>query len=245
LQDCPPSLADFLSPSTIATHYACGAREGESSGAMTSPAHQGNRRGWRQLAGARARAGNWLLTALFALVAVVSVSASTARADDADDRRVRAGARLFRSLLTAQVALESRAAADGALHVVLYGADAHLAEEISMLISANGEGGKSGIKDLAVKIDNVANLAALAQTQQLAGVFLISAQSEKDLAELVRWSTAAKVVLYSPFDGDVERGAAAGICIEAKVQPFLNLPALQAAGVEIKPFYIKVARVYP
>jgi len=61
----------------------------------------------------------------------------------------------------------------------------------------------------------------------------------------VRWSTAAKVVLYSPFDGDVERGAAAGLCIEAKVQPFLNMPALQAAGVEIKPFYVKVARVYP
>ena len=188
---------------------------------------------------------DWLLVVGAAVITAVSVSASTARADDADDRRVRAGARLFRSLLTAQVALESKAAADGALHVVLYGADAHLAGEIAALIAANGEGGKAGIKDLPVKIDNVTELAALAQTAQPAGVFLVSAQSEKDLAELVRWSTTAKVVLYSPFDGDVERGAAAGICIEAKVQPFLNLPALQAAGVEIKPFYVKVARVYP
>jgi hypothetical protein len=199
----------------------------------------------RRFAAARARLCDEFLVLLLAIIAAVSVSASTARADDSADRRVRAGARLFRSLLTAQVALESKAASDGALHLVLYGADAHLSGEISTLISANGEGGASGIKDLPVKIDNVSNLAALEQAQQPAGVFLVSAQSEKDLAELVRWSTAAKVVLYSPFDGDVERGAAAGICIEAKVQPFLNLPALQAAGVEIKPFYVKVARVYP
>ena len=37
-----------------------------------------------------------------------------------------------------------RAAPDGALHVVLYGADPHLTE-ISALIAANGEGGKTGI----------------------------------------------------------------------------------------------------
>ena len=199
----------------------------------------------RRPAAVRARVRDWLLVIGVAIVTAVSVSASTARADDADDRRIRAGARLFRSLLAAQVALESKAAADGALHVVLYGADPHLTGEIAELIAANGEGGKAGIKDLPVKIDSVANLAALAQASQPAGVFLVSSQSEQDLAELVRWSTAAKVVLYSPFDGDVERGAAAGICIEAKVQPFLNLPALQAAGVEIKPFYVKVARVYP
>jgi len=188
---------------------------------------------------------DWLLAGLVAAVTAVSVSASTARADDADDRRIRAGARLFRSLLTAQVALESRAAADGALHVILYGSDAHLSGEIASLIASGGDAGKTGIKDLAVKIDNVTSLSALAQAQQPAGVFIVSAQSEKDLAELVQWSTASKVVLYSPFDGDVERGAAAGICIEAKVQPFLNLPALQAAGVELKPFYVKVARVFP
>lgn len=191
------------------------------------------------------RTRGWLLLVLALIVTAVSVSASTARADDADDRRVRAGARLFRSLLTAQVALESKVAADGALHVVVYGADAHLAAEISTLIAANGEGGKTGIRDLPVKIDNIADLAGLPQSPPPAGVFLVTAQTEKDLAELIRYSTAAKVVLYSPFDGDVERGAAAGICVEAKVQPFLNLPALQAAGVEIKPFYVKVARVFP
>jgi len=200
----------------------------------------------RDDSGRRQRLRGWMLVVAMLIVTAVSVSASTALADDADDRRVRAGARLFRSLLTAQVALEAKAAPDGALHVVIYGTDTHLAAEIATLIAANGEAGKTGIRDVPVAIDQVANLAALtAQASAPAGVFLVSAQTEKDLAELVRWSTAAKVVLYSPFDGDVERGAAAGLCIEAKVQPFLNMPALQAAGVEIKPFYVKVARVYP
>jgi hypothetical protein len=53
------------------------------------------------------------------------------------------------------------------------------------------------------------------------------------------------VVLYSPFEGHVERGVPAGIAVEAKVQPYLNLSALQAAGIELKPFFLKVAKVRP
>src|SRR6185369_12827266 len=62
----------------------------------------------RHAAAAHSRLYDWAVAVIIAVVTAVSVSASTARADDAEDRRVRAGARLFRSLLTAQVALESK-----------------------------------------------------------------------------------------------------------------------------------------
>src|SRR5262249_46453671 len=109
----------------------------------------------------------------------------------------------------------------------------------------SGESGKAGIRDLPVSIVRVGSLAQLAQIAQPAGVFLASAQNPGDLAQLIRWSTDAHVVLYSPFEGDVEHGVAAGLAVEGKVQPYLNTGALQAAGVEIKPFYLKVAKTYP
>ena len=189
-----------------------------------------------------ARAGLLLLALL---VTAASVFGSTALADSADDRRVRAGARLFRSLLTAQLALEGKAASDGALHVVVFGADTGLAPEISDLIATSGEAGKAGIRDLRVSIEQVGSLAQLARITQPAGVFIATAQAPGDLEKLIRWSTDAHVVLYSPFEGDVEHGVAAGLAVEAKVQPYLNTGALQAAGVEIKPFYLKVAKTFP
>jgi hypothetical protein len=182
---------------------------------------------------------------LLASLALVSVCGSTALADSADDRRVRAGARLFRSLLTAQLALENKTAKDGSLHVVVFGSDSGLTPEVGDLIATSGDSGKSGIRDLPVAIERVTSVAQLAKVQQPAGVFLVAAQSPTDLQQLIRWSTDAHVVLYSPFEGDVEQGVAAGLAVEAKVQPYLNTSALQAAGVEIKPFYLKVAKVYP
>jgi hypothetical protein len=179
------------------------------------------------------------------LITASSVLGNAALADSSDDRRIRAGARLFRSLLTAQLALESRTASDGALHVVVFGADSALAPEISELIATSGDAGKSGIHDLPVSIERVTSIAQLAKIQQPAGVFLAATQSPADLSQLIRWSTDSHVVLYSPFEGDVEHGVAAGLAVEAKVQPYLNTGALQAAGVEIKPFYLKVAKTFP
>ena len=196
----------------------------------------------RPAPGWRVRAGGVLLAVWIALG---SVCASSALADSADDRRVRAGARLFRSLLTAQLALEDKAAKDGSLHVVVFGAGNGLAPEVGDLIATSGESGKGGIRDMPVAIERVGSVAELAQVRQPAGVFLAAAQSPDDLAKLIRWSTDAHVVLYSPFEGDVEHGVAAGLAVEARVQPYLNTGALQAAGVEIKPFYLKVAKVFP
>ncbi|TLY50402.1 MAG: hypothetical protein E6K53_10695 [Gammaproteobacteria bacterium] len=191
--------------------------------------------------------GRWrpLALALLSLVTLAALGSSNALADDVDDRRVRAGARLFRSLLAAETALEAQAGADGALHVVVLGGENATASDVSLLIAASGESGKSGIRDLPVKIERIANVAALDGSPKPAGIFLAGIPSDADLAKLIAWSNAAHIVLYSPFEGHVERGVAAGIAVEAKVQPYLNLPALQAAGVEIKPFYLKVAKVYP
>lgn len=195
----------------------------------------------RQWLRARCRA----LVVAVSLIATVAAAGHTALADSVDDRRVRAGARLFRSLLAAEVALESQVAADGALHVMVFGGDATQNADVAQLIASSGEAGKTGIRDLPVKIETIANVAALDKTQQSAGIFLAAVPSEQDLTRLIQWSSAAHIVLYSPFEGQVERGVSAGLAVEAKVQPYLNLPALQAAGVEIKPFYLKVAKVYP
>lgn len=186
-----------------------------------------------------------LALALLSLVTLAALGSNSALADDADDRRVRAGARLFRSLLAAETALEAQAGADGALHVVVFGGESAAAGDVSQLIAANGESGKTGIRDLPVKIERIATVTALDGAPKPAGIFLAGAPSDADLVKLIAWSNAAHIVLYSPFEGHVERGVAAGIAVEAKVQPYLNLPALQAAGVEIKPFYLKVAKVYP
>lgn len=208
------------------------------------------RRVWRRSRGSAVSSRNGRLRAcvlvVAALIAVVaSASATRAFADDISNRRVRAGARLFRSLLAAQTTLDTLVAADGKLHVVVFGHDESLEPEVADLIAAGSEAGKGSIHGLPVTIDAVDDVTALSLKPQPAGVFLLSFQSDSNFNALARWSRTARIVLYSPFEGDVERGAMAGLSVEATVRPYLNLSQLRAAGIRIKPFYMKVAKVLP
>lgn len=178
----------------------------------------------------------WLVVVGLACAAV-SVSA-----DSTDERRVRAGARLFRSLLAADVALE-RKAADGRLRLLIWSADKDSAAEVGDLVAPAASPEASRIRDLPIETVTSATLPT-DQAPLPTAVFLATRPSSDEVEALVRWSITHHVIVYSPFEGDVERGIPAGLAVEAKVQPFLNLTTLEAAGIELKPFFVQVAKVH-
>jgi hypothetical protein len=190
------------------------------------------------------RASPRVLLGALLLAAVVSLAAANVRADSDEDRRVRAGARLFRALLAADLGLEGKAQKDGALHVLVYRRDPKAAaQDVVELIAPTGDAEQAKIRGLEVLVQVVDALPAEG-AERPAGVFLAAAPGNDELDRLVRWSIAHHVILYSPFEGHVERGVTAGIAVEAKVQPFVNLSTLEASGVELKPFFLKVAKVH-
>jgi hypothetical protein len=180
--------------------------------------------------------------ALVLVVAGLTFAGATVRADSMDERRVRMGAKFFRSLLAADVALEKKAGRDGALHVVVYGADPRLADEIAGLIAPADDAAKARIRGLPVRVTTTSTPSG--GTERPAGLFLASAPSTAELDKLIQWGIAEHVIVYSPFEGHVERGVLGGLAIEAKVQPYVNARTLEAAGIELKPFFLKVAKVH-
>jgi hypothetical protein len=55
------------------------------------------------------------------------------------------------------------------------------------------------------------------------------------------WSEELRVLVFSPFSGDVEAGAVARIHVSDQILPFLNLVQARRAGVRFKPFLLRVA----
>ncbi len=183
------------------------------------------------------RALPWLV------VASLACAVATVSADGTDDRRVRTGARLFRSLLAADVGLEHKAAG-GKLHVLIYAGEARAAAtEIAALIAPPDDAQSARIRELPLELQLSDTLPDDTEPAP-AGVFLAARPSAPALDVLVRWSIAHHVIVYSPFEGDVERGIPAGLAVEAKVQPYINLTTLEAAGIELKPFFLQVAKVH-
>lgn len=180
----------------------------------------------------------WL--SLLVLSLCLGFAGATANADNDGDRRVRTGARLFRALLAADMALESRVGEDGALHVVVYGSDARFAAEVAKLIAPPDDLAQAQVRGIPIKVELIQQMPS---GKPPAGLFLASRPRDEDLATLVQWSIRHKVIAYSPFEGHVERGFMAGLSIEAKVQPYVNRGTLDASGIRLKPFFLKVAKV--
>lgn len=163
--------------------------------------------------------------------------------DEFSDRRLIAGAKIFRALLAADRDLFDKTRADGKLGLcLLYVNNSANAEKVAATLTNRDD---SRIRKLDVVLD-IASLDATGEAQkpQFAGVFLTQYLSDYKLTSLIRYANAQNLVVFSPFEGDVERGVQSGIAVEARVRPFLNMQALDNAKVRLKSFFVRVSKRY-
>jgi hypothetical protein len=190
------------------------------------------------------------LAAIFLLfifsLAALSPSWSAA-ADSQSSRRAKAGIKLFRAMLAADLDISEKAGADGSLALlIVYNTDSNRPEELALDLNKGGKSGKPVlIRKRPVKVQ-ISNNASLSQNlnSSFAGIFVAEPLKEETLRQLISYSINHKIILYSPFEGDVERGVLGGISVEAKVQPYVNLKTLEQSGIRIKPFFMRVSKSY-
>lgn len=182
-------------------------------------------------------------TALLGAAAPVEVQAGGYR-----DGRTESGARLFRAMVAADTEIERKADLDGSLKIlIVHAGDVERATALGELVAKRDEQKTpEPIKGLPVRVelwraDEVAHLGK----RTIAAIFMAEALKRDQLQSLIRLGAERHVVVYSPFEGDVEKGVSGGLSIEAQVRPFVNTTALRAAQVTLKEFFLKVAKVFP
>jgi len=186
----------------------------------------------------------WTLRVLPILLLIAH--ASPLRAESEDERRVKAGARLFRAMLSADVDIEKKADDDGALTVLIVRSDRDSFEDVAQgIVTPSVEEGGASVHGLPLR-SRIVSVEAL-QTKspaRYAGVFLAGRLDSAALKEVIDWAAGRGVIAFSPFEGDVEQGIPGGLSIEARVKPYVNGPALARAGVQLKEKFMKVAKTY-
>lgn len=76
---------------------------------------------------------------------------------------------------------------------------------------------------------------------KVAGIFV--AQRIKDISSLVTFAVANKIILFSPFDDDIARGATVSMSVTDKVVPVVNRNTMELSRIELKPFFLKVSKI--
>jgi len=144
---------------------------------------------------------------------------SSSFANSYTDRRIQSGVKIFRSLVAADTKINKKVTGQGQL-------------VLALVYKNNAQGAKTAQKNLKrakLKIKKwslkvvLMSITALKKRKDIAAVFIAQPLKPKDLNVLINYSRAKKLILYSPFTGDVEKGVAAGLSVEARVRPYLNL----------------------
>ncbi len=183
-----------------------------------------------------------LLGRALLLLFLLTAMATTASPDDFTNRRIQVGVRLFRAMLAADLDLAAKRNAQGHLTLaVVYSTHLDSATSIQKTIR---ERSSTGVRNFPVIIEKQPLADLLKRKVPPAGIFIANALEKSELLALVRYGIQHGVVVYSPFQGDVERGVVGGLSVEARVRPYVNVATLQQAQLRIKSFFLKVSKRY-
>ena len=163
-------------------------------------------------------------------------------ADSFDERRAHVGLKLFRTLVAADLQVADKVGANGNLSIYLvYANNDSAAQEYQQTLAASF----SSVRDVPVKTEVVSlNDILTTNKPKPAAIFVAQQLNDAELQSLVRHSIAKHIILFSPFEGDVEQGVLGGLSVEATVRPLINMHTLSASQLQIKNFYLKVAKQY-
>lgn len=172
----------------------------------------------------------------------IALNAGPAQGDSLwqeDDQRLRVGIKLFPAVLGAMESPGDKTAKGEVLKVAVVSEGAP--EGADRAASALRAIGPIRARPLRVVTLDAKDLDTFREGS-LNGVFVASPGFSG--ARLRAWSERLRTLVFSPFPGDVEDGAIAGIHVSDQILPFLNLAQARRVGVRFKPFLLRVAHRY-
>ncbi|MCB1894329.1 MAG: hypothetical protein H6945_07890 [Zoogloeaceae bacterium] len=179
---------------------------------------------------------------LMLIVLLFSLPSESLVAQSFGERRVHVGLKLFRTLVAADTASAAKLDANGRLPVhLVYADNARDAREYALELAADMD----SVRGAEVRIE-VVSLADLLSGGGIrpAAIFVTQPLDDRELARLVGYAIRQHAILFSPFEGDVEKGVLGGISVEATIRPLINMRTLRASELAIKSFYLRVAKRY-
>lgn len=176
----------------------------------------------------------WKLALALLSVLLLGTPATSA---ESDDRRAIVGLKVFAAFVAADRDLDQRPLPEGELPLLLvHRGDQNLAREMGRRLEAIGEIRGKQISIHAIAVFDLDDYDGPTP----AGLFITEWLA--DLGPVLRFAENDKVLVFSPFLGDVGRGVHGGLFVSDRILPLVDTQALERSGIRIKPFFLEVAK---
>lgn len=155
------------------------------------------------------------------------------------EQRLSIGLKLFPAVLGAMEDLSDKTVSrDQLLILVAHDAAPGVADQAIKRLNDLGK-----IRGFSLRVTGVPAARVNGFKQDpIGGIFVASPGISPSL--LRSWSEKFRTLVFSPFTGDVEHGAVAGVYVADSILPFINRTQAKRAGVRFRPFFMGVARTH-
>ena len=178
------------------------------------------------------------MAAIVILLSMISVGL----ANEASDRRVQISLPLFPRIVAVDKKFQEKLTEDNKARLVfVYDRDKSKANDLAKTVGSTNKN-IVNVRVDTVPVPLVEQLKANSPTPT--AIFVAEPLGEADFKELVLYSINKGIIVFSPYSGDVERGATVGLAITSRVFPYFNNNTLEASGVEINPILLDMSKRY-
>ncbi|MBT8435961.1 MAG: DUF4154 domain-containing protein [Gammaproteobacteria bacterium] len=157
-------------------------------------------------------------------------------AQEAASPRLQIGINLLPAIVAAN---QSLAVSDGTNKLpiyLVYGENRHLAQQLEPGLRQVGEIRKRKLEITTLSLDDI-----LAREPAPLSIVFITEPLDQRLPELVELAQRRRIMLFSPFKGDVELGVTTGFQVTDKVLPLVNMASLKQSNIQLKAFFLRIA----
>lgn len=180
------------------------------------------------------------LKTIFSLILLIWSHSGYLHAGQFEERRAWLGLDLFPSFLAADMDITSKKGPDGALLLLLvHDNNPELAEDMARHLQRIRAIRGAPIRVAAIQKNDFAKYRDAAA----AGIFLAQRMGAA-LDRFIEFGRTRGVIVFSPYEADVERGVAGGIVISHRIFPYINKETVDASGIKFKEFFLRVADIY-
>ena len=164
---------------------------------------------------------------------------TTSLAQDSLSPRLQIGINLLPAIVAANQSLAATDIDRNLPIYLVYRENRYLGEQLKQRIDQFGKIRGRAVEAAAISLEEL----LVAEPQPLSVVF-VAEPLERQLPDLVRFTQQHRLLLFSPFAGDVERGVSAGFQVTDKVLPEVNMASLKQSKIQLKAFFLRIAVKY-
>ena len=165
-----------------------------------------------------------------------------ASANENMDRRVQISLSLFPKIVAVDNGFKTKLTGENKVRLVfVYDRNKFKANELAEELQKSSRNIENvAIDSISVPLDEQLQDYSVSPT----AIFVAEPLGEEDFKRLVLYGIKKRVIVFSPFSGDVERGATVGLSITTRVFPYFNNNTLQESGLDINPVLLEMSKRY-